>query len=63
MTTVDGQHNLSAQTSKTATTTRDSNYNAEATGEELRYNADHWHDLPKQKISTSVKKRGKLLRA
>ena len=37
------------------------NYNAETTGEQLRYNADHWHDPPKQKISTSVKT-GKLLR-
>ena len=59
MTTVSGQHNLSAQMSiRTATTTRDSNYNAEKTGEQLRYNADHWNDLPKQKISTSINKKG-----
>ena len=56
MTTANGQHNLSAQMStRTATTTRDSSYNAEITGEQQEYNADHWHDLPKQKISTSVK--------
>jgi len=63
MTTVSGQHDLSAQMSiRTATTTRDSNYNAETTGEQLKYNADHWHDLPKQKISASVKLKGEIIK-